>query len=60
MMIAIRIMSYFGCDRCNDHRGIEDTKLLDIRDVVREIMDKDQAPCGHLMITMVLFIPSLI
>ena len=25
-----------GCDRRNDHRGIEDTELLDIRDVVRE------------------------
>ena len=35
-MIAVRIMSYFGCDRQNDHHGIEDTELLDIRDVVRE------------------------
>ena len=59
-MIAVRIMRYFGCDRRNDHRGIEDTELLDIRDVVREIMGKDRAPCGHLMITTVLFIPSLI
>ena len=25
-----------GCDRRNDHRGIEDTELLDIHDVVRE------------------------
>ena len=35
-MITVRIMSYFGCDRCNDNRGIKDTELLDIRDVVRE------------------------
>ena len=53
-------MSYFGCDRRKHHPGIEDTELLDICDVVREIMGKDQAPCGHLMITTVLFIPSLI
>ena len=25
-----------GCDRRKDHGGIEDTELLDIRDVVRE------------------------
>ena len=25
-----------GCDRRHDHRGIEDTELLDFRDVVRE------------------------
>ena len=25
-----------GCDRRSDHRGIKDTELLDIRDVVRE------------------------
>ena len=52
MVLTVRIMSYIGCDRrkdhclrpsvghgCdrqNDHRGIEDTELLDIRDVVRE------------------------
>ena len=35
-MIVLRITSYFGCDRRKDHRGIEDTELLDIRDVVRE------------------------
>ena len=39
-MIAVRIMSYFGCDRRKHHPGIEDTELLDIRDVVREIMVK--------------------
>ena len=25
-----------GCDRRKDHGGIEDTELLDIRDIVRE------------------------
>ena len=35
-MIAVRIISYFACDRRNDHRGIEDTELLDIHDVVQE------------------------
>ena len=49
-----------GCDRRKDHGGIEDTELLYIRDVVRESMGKNEAPCGHLMITTVLFIPSLI
>ena len=42
MVIAVRIMSYFGCDRCNDHRGTEDTELLDIRDVVRESWVKNK------------------
>ena len=29
-------MTTRGCDRRKDHDGIEDTELLDIRDVVRE------------------------
>ena len=48
MVIAVRITSYFGddrhkdhellgCDRRNDHRGIEDTELLDI--VIEGVLD---------------------